>query len=702
MSNPEGFAVSRGNDDPRHHARVLVAADEDLAGRLVDALGAASNWRFEVDVVHPTMLTLDDHYDLFLVDASTLAPHVTRGDPTGERPLIAVCPDMTMSLERARAAGAVDLLGLDDITTRTLERTIRHALEQTRAAEALRELKAGHELLLRAANDGLWEWDLRTDELHYSSRWKQLFGLVDEDLGHSCDVWFSRVHPDDLHGLRTDIASHIDGGTIVHQFEHRIRQRDGNFRWVLSRGLVRRDRWGRAIALAGSLTDINRRKRAEALAAPYALHDELTGLPSRRVLIERLQRAIEQSRRDPQFRFSVLFLNLDRFKVLNDSIGLESADQILTQLAQRLRDRVAEGTLVCRYGGDEFAILLEGIDEFAQADRLAEAIHETLRQPFELDEQTIFTTASIGITNSDRNYERPAEVIRDAGAATSRAKRRGKSRSSTFDTAMRQEALNTLRTQMQLREAIVRQQFEVYYQPIVALGTCRLTGFEALVRWNHPKRGVIGPVEFIALAEETGLIVPIGQFVLREACSQMAAWHRRFGNANDVTISINLSGHQLNSPTLVTDIEQVLDDTGLRPQAVKLELTESTLIDDPTTATRILGRLRDRGIKLYIDDFGTGYSSLSYLHRFAIDGLKIDKSFVDTVGQDARKAAIVPSIVGLAHNLGMGVVAEGVETMEQARELTLLDCAEAQGYLYSRPVPRDQAAELIVRRILID
>ncbi|MCA9685025.1 MAG: GGDEF and EAL domain-containing protein, partial [Myxococcales bacterium] len=600
----------------------------------------------------------------------------------------------------------------DELGPRLLERVIRQAIERADADAALREAEARHELILRAANDGLWEWDLRSDEVRYSMRWNQLFGLGDVgtlgtpgttgggEIEDSREAWFSRVHQDDLPGLRADIRAHIDGRTSLHQFEHRLRQRDGSYRWVLSRALVRRDRWGRAVSLAGSLSDINRRKRAESEPMAAALHDELTGLPSRRVLIERLEQAIEHSRRDENHKFSVLFLNLDRFKVLNDSIGLDSADVILTQLAHRLRRCVAEGTLVCRYGGDEFAILLEHIESFDEAETLADAIHEVLRQPFELEEQTIFTTASIGITNSDRNYERPVEVIRDAGVATSRAKRRGKSRSSTFDSAMRQEALNTLRTQMQLREAIARQQFEVYYQPIVALGSCKLTGFEALVRWNHPKRGVIGPVEFIALAEETGLIVPIGQFVFREACTQMAAWHRRYPEADDVTISINLSGHQLGSPTLVTDIEAVLADTSLPPAAVKLELTESTLIDDPTTATRILGRLRDFGIKLYIDDFGTGYSSLSYLHRFAIDGLKIDKSFVDMVGVEDRKAAIVPSIVGLAHNLGMGVVAEGVETMEQARELTLLDCAEAQGYLYSRPVPRDQAAKLIEKRIL--
>jgi diguanylate cyclase (GGDEF)-like protein/PAS domain S-box-containing protein len=692
-------------DEGRPRARILVGADEKLAAQLCEALAAASSWIFEVSVAHPTEVNLDridDEYDLYIVDASTLDPHVNRSEAEGRRPLLAISNEVETTLEHARAGGAFDLLTLEDTHPRVLERAIRTALEHAALAKSLRDARSSHELLLRAANDGLWEWNLDTDRINYSSRWRQLFGLLDDDVDDSRDVWFSRVHTDDLPGLRADIRAHIDGRAVVHQFEHRIRQRDGGFRWVLSRGLVRRDRWGRAVELAGSLTDINRRKRAEALAAPHALHDELTGLPSRGVLMERLEQAIEQGKRNPEFRFSVLFLNLDRFKVLNDSIGLDSADRILAQLAERLRRCVPEGTLVCRYGGDEFAILIEGHEQFEDADVLAQQIHDTLRQPFELDEQTIFTTASIGITNSARNYERAAEVIRDAGVATSRAKRRGKSRSSTFDTAMRQEALNTLRTQMQLREAIVRQQFEVYYQPIVALGSCRLTGFEALVRWNHPKRGVIGPIEFIALAEETGLIVPIGQFVLRDACSQMAAWRRKYPDASDVSISINLSGHQLSSPTLVTDIEQVLEDTGLAPDGVKLELTESTLIDDPINATRILARLRDRGIKLYIDDFGTGYSSLSYLHRFAIDGLKIDKSFVDMVGRDDRKAAIVPSIVGLAHNLGMGVVAEGVETREQARELTLLDCGEAQGYLFSRPVPRDQAALLLERRILCD
>lgn len=438
-----------------------------------------------------------------------------------------------------------------------------------------------------------------------------------------------------------------------------------------------------------------------ALREAYADYDELTSLPSRRILAGRLEQAIGRARTEPSFRFSVLFLNIDTFKVLNESIGIEAANRVLVQLATRVRRCVDEAQLVCRYGGDEFAILLENMPDFAEADVVADAIHRALRRPFELDDQPITVTVSIGIANGSPKYERAYEVLSDANAACNRAKRHGKSQSSTFHAGMRVEAYNTLRMQNELRRAIERREFEVYYQPIVSLKTCKLTGFEALIRWNHPKRGVVGPVEFIRLAEDAKLIIPIGDFVLRQACAQMAAWHAQYPDAQDVSISINLSGHQLSAPNLLDRIREVLDATSLDPTCLKLELTESTLIDEEDNVTRLLGSLRDLGIKLYIDDFGTGYSSLSYLHRFAIDGLKIDKSFVDMVGRDDRKAAIVPSIVGLAHNLEMGVVAEGVETREQAYMLSVIDCAEAQGYLFSRPVPAPQAASLIERRILL-
>ncbi len=430
--------------------------------------------------------------------------------------------------------------------------------------------------------------------------------------------------------------------------------------------------------------------------------DELTGLPNRRTLTARLNQAINRSKLDDDYHFSVLFLNIDGFRVLNDSIGISAADALLVQLAHRLRRCVNDSALVCRYGGDEFAILLDDIDHFDEADQLAEAIHRSLRRPFGLPEQQITTTVSIGIANSAGGYASAEEVLGDANAACNRAKVRGRSRSSTYHAGMRQEAYNTLRMQAELRSAVERNEFEVYYQPIVALRNWRLTGFEALVRWNHPKRGVVGPVEFIRLAENTRLIVPIGDFVLAQSCIQMAQWCRELPEAEALTISVNLSGHQLGSGNLVENIARVLEASGLEPQRLKLELTESTLIDEAEVAQRTLADLRALGVQIYIDDFGTGYSSLSYLHRFPINGLKIDKSFVDMVGRDDRKAAIVPSIVGLAHNLDMGVVAEGVETQEQARVLDVLDCAEAQGYLFSRPVPREQAEALVVRQILKD
>ena len=684
-------------DDPSPPDRVLVVSSRALGGELVERLDSLAG-QYATTLVTPTELNdYEGSYDISLLDSvdldafAELAPH---------RPILVVgCADASAS-GAARSRGATEVLELDELDVRSLNRSLRHLVEFARVRRDLDEATRRREYLLRAANDGLWEWDLDAEQIQYSSRWCQIVGVEDDAVDPSPQTWFCRVHPDDITALHEDLEALQDGRTMLHEFDHRIRRADGREHWVRSRALVRRDRWGRAVALAGSLTDINDAREA----AERNTIDELTGLPSRRVLLEHLGDSINRRRNDPDFRFSVLFLNLNRFKLINDSIGLDSADRILTQLAHRLSRHIGEGDMMCRYGGDEFVILMSGHDDFARAEALAQTIDESLTgQPFNLDDhdQDIFTSASIGIANSTQEYNSATEVIRDANLAMSQAKRRGGG-NATFDSSMHRIAVATHRTVTALREAIRRQQFEVYYQPIVALGTCRLTGFEALVRWNHPNRGVVGPGEFIALAEETGLIISIGQFVLREACSQMAAWHRRYDDAKDVSISINLSGHQLGSPTIVTDILQVIEETGLDPRAVKLELTESTLIDDPTTATRILRRLRERGIKLYIDDFGTGYSSLSYLHRFAIDGLKIDKSFVDSVGEDDRKAAIVPSIVGLAHNLGMGIVAEGVETTQQARELTLLDCAEAQGYLYSRPVPRDEAAKLIERRILCD
>lgn len=669
--------------------RVLIASSEELQRSLSERVERADP-RYRVTTSSPAQVhELEREHDIVLLDVRAEPYQLPRHSVA-----VLLADDPSAHALSARVLEVIELAKLDELD---LGRILRHVSEICSLRSRLHESHERHELLLRATNDGVWECELGSGQVRYSARWAHIMGLHSQQLQPTLDTWFSRVHRDDIAGLRAAVEALQTGASQALEFEHRVTRPDGTQRWMLSRGLVRNDDRGRPVALAGSLTDIDARKIAELDSV-----DELTGLPSRRVLIERLEQAVGLASDDTEFNFSVLFLNLDRFKLLNDSIGLDSADRLLVMLARRMRAEVQEQALLCRYGGDEFAVLLEGIEDFAQAKRVAEILQQCLDAPFDLDGQSLHTTASIGIANSHpTNYTSASEVIRDATIATSKAKQGG-SRVVTFVPDWQLQAAATHQTETQLREALERDEFVVYYQPIVALGSCRLTGFEALVRWQHPRRGIVGPGEFIPIAEDLGLIIPLGRVVFRHACTQMAAWHEQFPDAADISISINLSGHQLRSSTLTSDIDQILEDTGLNPEKIKIELTESTLIDEEAAALTILGYLRSRGIKLYIDDFGTGYSSLSYLHKFSIDGLKIDKSFVDTVGQDDRKAAIVPSIVGLAHNLGMRVVAEGVEEATQARELNLLDCGEAQGYLYSKPVPALEAAKLIERRILCD
>ena len=419
-----------------------------------------------------------------------------------------------------------------------------------------------------------------------------------------------------------------------------------------------------------------------------AFHDSLTGLPNRAMFTELLKAEIESSQRRDGHMFAVLFLDLDRFKNINDSLGHTHGDLLLVAFAERLERTLRPVDTLARFGGDEFAILLSGMTDATDAVRVAQRIQDELTQPFVLDKNSAFATASIGIALSSSGYDRADDILRDADIAMYRAKENGKARYELFDQGMHARAVSRLQLESDLRQAIEQKEFCVYYQPIICLQTGRLAGFEALVRWNHPRRGIVSPADFIPVAEETGLIVPIGEWVLNEACMHVRQWQIDSPSHRSLSLSVNLSARQVAQPDLLERIKEALETSKLNPHCLKLEITESVVMENAEAATLMFKQLRSLGVQLSIDDFGTGYSSLSYLHRFPLNYLKIDRSFVMRLTTD-NDNAIVRTISTLARNLGMEVIAEGIETEEQYQQLKMLGCEYGQGYLFSRPVDND-------------
>ena len=426
-----------------------------------------------------------------------------------------------------------------------------------------------------------------------------------------------------------------------------------------------------------------------------ATHDALTGLPNGTLLKKRLSRAIEQAKSNPGYTFAVLFLNLDRFKNVNDSLGHSIGDLLLEKIAHRLRTNIQREDMVARLGGDEFVLLLENVGEPENVSEVAQRLQSVLRTPFKLYGHELFTTASIGVVLGSPAYDEPEELLRDAGTAMYHAKESGKARHAVFSTAMRTRAISLLRLETDLRRAVEQGEFAVYYQPVVWVASGRVSGFEALLRWQHPERGLVAPGNFIPLAEETGLIFPIGLFVLREACRQAALWRSRFPDHRPLTMSVNVSVAQLAHPNLADLVAETLEETGLDGRDLALEITESTIMRNEEAASAAFSQLKQLGVRIYVDDFGTGHSSLASLHRYPVDALKIDRSFVGRMGAEGQRADVVHTIATLAHQLGMGIVAEGVGTLEQLERLREIGCDSAQGYLFSRPVT-SEAAEAIL------
>jgi diguanylate cyclase (GGDEF)-like protein len=429
-----------------------------------------------------------------------------------------------------------------------------------------------------------------------------------------------------------------------------------------------------------------------------AFHDSLTGLPNRAMFTELLKAEIESSKRREHHMFAVLFLDLDRFKNINDSLGHTHGDLLLVAFAERLERALRPVDTLARFGGDEFAILLSGMQDATDAVRVAQRISEELSQPFVLDKNSAFATASIGIALSSSGYDRPEDILRDADTAMYRAKENGKARCEVFDHAMHARAVSRLQLESDLRQAVELKQFCVYYQPIVCLQSGRLAGFEALVRWNHPRHGLVSPADFIPVAEETGLIVPIGEWVLHEACRHIREAQKIFPSHRSLSLSVNLSARQVAQTDLLDRIKEALAISKLNAHCLKLEITESVVMENAEAAALMFKQLRALGVQLSIDDFGTGYSSLSYLHRFPLNYLKIDRSFVSRLTTD-NDNAIVRTISTLARNLGMEVIAEGIETEEQYQQLKMLGCEFGQGFLFSHPVNDEGVLRLLAQDV---
>lgn len=674
LTPPRKILLLEDSDpDAARVEELLEGLDIERAGTLHQALSLASEQAF----------------DLALLDL-----HVP--DARGHQALLAfknyhpAIPVVVMSgtadvetAVRAVEHGAQDYLVKGRLDRELIRRSIRHARSRHELARRLVESERRYALAMEGAYDGLWEWDMKEDHLFVSGRWKTMLGHDESaDFGHPAD-WMGRIHPVDLPEVEQAIQAHLEGGPPQIHVEHRIRTRDGALLWVLTRGVAQRDPEGRPLRIAGSMSDISRFKQAEARLRHEATHDRLTGLPNRSLLIDRIQFCIQKRRR--QSSFATLFIDLDRFKMINDTMGHAVGDEFLQAFVRRIRPLVRPSDTFARLGGDEFCLLLEDTRGSEDPERVADRIHAALKQPLEVSGKSLYASASIGVADSSQNYERPEDMIRDADIAMYRAKAKRSGSKAIAETAAHGALVARFELENELRFALDRGEIFLSYQPIVDLERGGVSGYEALLRWRSPKRGVVNPETFIPIAKEMGLLGDLGRWALSEACGQIASLGRTTGTSP--TVSVNLSPIELLEQDLVGWLQMLMERSELPPACLILEVTEDVLLEQTARAYQAFEELKRTGISIDLDDFGTGFSSLSHLRQFPVDRLKVDKSFVQNIQTRKEDREIVRAVVALGRTLGKRVVAEGIETLSQLQVIREIGCDFGQGWYFGHPGP---------------
>jgi diguanylate cyclase (GGDEF)-like protein/PAS domain S-box-containing protein len=644
----------------------------------------------------------DNHHDIYLVDyrlgeqtgLDLLRQAIGRGCTA---PIILLTGQGDTEIDyQAMQAGAADYLVKGELTAPLLERAIRYSLKHARSLEEIQNSEAKFRSVIQSASDAILLADQHGNITLWNKAAETIFGYKAEEIvGRPYTAIMGAKYAQKALsvGLRhtlENVLAPFDGKIL----ESAGRRKDGGeFPLELSGSLWRTSE---GVYYTAILRDITERRAAEKRLVHEATHDSLTGLPNRANFTTILQGAISGARENDEHKFAVLFLDLDRFKVINDGLGHVIGDRLLIEIAERLQSCVRPGDVVSRFGGDEFTILLNNIMDSETVTEIAERLQTKLAAPFFIDSFEVFTSASIGIILSDVSHDNPEDFLRDADTAMYRAKESGKARYEIFNRAMHVRNMNLLRLENDLRKSLERRDFRVFYQPIVNLKSGETNEFEALVRWEHPEIGFISPNEFIPVAEETGLIIPIGEWVLEESVRQISLWQQMFPQKR-LSVSVNLSAKQLMHPNLIKQVSEIMKSAALDPDCLKLEVTESIVMDNAEVALEILSELCALGVRLSTDDFGTGYSSLSYLHRFPFERLKIDRSFVGKMDTDAKSEEIVRTILTLAENLHLEVVAEGIETNAQFLKLREFGCKLAQGYLFSKPVGAAKAEQILLR-----